>query len=247
MTRFFSRRKPRPTLFDELVAASARLLNAPVDWTVFAYYLGTLLAFYAGLWALAATLFPGLTARLGGMLLVAAALTLPVAGTCIFIADQHLHPRTLATALILLAAARLAPRAWGKPVAAGTMLQAALWMVAATLIHVQMAFYGLLFLGVLLLPPRALEGRLRLLAALVAGVAGASGGEQSARNGRRPHVRAPSTICCSGSGTSGWGPSRPFLYCGPWRDWRGGTGFPRPRPWRGGQRCLQPWDSWRDA
>jgi hypothetical protein len=154
----------KATLFDELVAGSARLLHAPVDWTVFAFYLGTLLAFYAGLWALAARLFPGVRARLGGMLLIAALLTLPIAGTCIFIVDQHLHPRTLATALILLAAARLAPRAWGEPVALREYALAALWMVGATLIHVQMAFYGLLFLGFLLLPPRALEGRLVLLA-----------------------------------------------------------------------------------
>lgn len=188
----FFKAQTKPTLFDELVAASARLLNAPVDWTVFAYYLGTLLAFYAGLWALAERIFPGLRARLGGMLLVAALLTLPVAGTCIFIVDQHLHPRTLATALILLAAARLAPRAWGEPVAAREYAWAALWMAGATAIHVQMAFYGLLFLGVLLLPPRALEGRLGLLASfaplLLARLAERSGPEwQEAARTRTQH------------------------------------------------------------
>ncbi len=160
----FFRPQTEATLFDELVAASARLIHAPVDWTVFAYYLGTLLAFYAGLWALAARLFPGLRARLGGMLLVAALLTLPAAGTCVFIVDQHLHPRTLATALILFAAASVAPRAWGEPVAAREYILAALWMSGATLIHLQMAFYGLLFLGVLLLPPWAPRSRVSLLA-----------------------------------------------------------------------------------
>jgi hypothetical protein len=153
-----------PTLFDDLVAATARALHMPVDWTVFGYYLGTLLAFYAGLWALAARLFPGLRARLAGVLLVGALLTLPIAGTCIFIVDQHLHPRTLATALILWAAARLAPLPGGNAVEAREYALAALLMVGAALIHVQMAFYGVLFLGLLLLPLKALGGRLVLLA-----------------------------------------------------------------------------------
>ena len=43
----------RPMLFDELVAATARVLHLAVDWTVFGYYLATLLAFFAGLWAIA--------------------------------------------------------------------------------------------------------------------------------------------------------------------------------------------------
>jgi len=148
----FFQAQTRATLFDDLVAASSRWSHLPVDWTVFIYYLGTLLAFYAALWAFAARLFPATRARLGGVLLVAAMLTLPVAGTCIFLVDQHLHPRTLAAALILLAAARLTPRAWGEPVPAREFIWASLLVVAAALIHVQMAFYGALFLALLLLP-----------------------------------------------------------------------------------------------
>jgi len=148
----FFQAQAKATLFDELVAASSRLLHLTADWTVFGYYLGTLLAFYAALWAFTARLFPGSRERLGGVLLVAALLTLPVAGTCIFIVDQHLHPRTLATALILLAAAKLAPRSWGEAVRAREYAWAALLMLGAALMHIQMAFYGLLFLALLLLP-----------------------------------------------------------------------------------------------
>jgi hypothetical protein len=154
----------KPTLFDDLVAATVRLSHAPVDWTVFVYYLGTLLTFFAGLWALAAQLFPGFRARLAGVLLTAVLLTLPIAGTCIFIVDQHLHPRTPATALILFAAALLAPRAMGEHLETRDYALAVLLMAGAALIHVQMAFYGALFLGLLLLLPQALGGRLLLLA-----------------------------------------------------------------------------------
>lgn len=162
----FFQLQTRATLFDDLVAVTVRVLHAPVVWTVFGYYLATLLAFYGGLWALAARLFRRTRGRLGGVLLVSALLTLPVAGTCIFIVDQHLHPRTLATALILWAAARLAPRAEGQQtgtldrVGAWDYGAAALLMVGATLIHVQMAFYGVLFLCVLALPAKAMVGRL---------------------------------------------------------------------------------------
>jgi hypothetical protein len=160
----FFKAQTRATLFVDLVAATTRVLHLAVDWTVWGYYLGTLLALYAGLWALQTRLFTGFRARLGGMLVVGSLLTLPVAGTCVFIADQYLHPRTLATALILLAAARLAPRAWGEPVETRQYVLAALLMTAAALIHVQMAFFGALFLAVLLLPVRALIGGLVLLA-----------------------------------------------------------------------------------
>jgi len=84
----FFQPQTRPTLFDDLVAASARVLRAPVDCTVFACYLGTLLAFYAGLWAMASRLFPGLRGRMGGVLLTAALLTMPVAGTSSGIANS---------------------------------------------------------------------------------------------------------------------------------------------------------------
>jgi hypothetical protein len=189
----FFQLQTRPMLFDDLVAATARWLHRAVDQTVFGYFLGTLLAFYAGLWALEARLFPGLRARLGGMLLVGALLTLPVAGTCVFLVDQHLHPRTLATALILLAAARLVP--WGRagnaslpaagagagnaslPAAgaesgnaslpAGDYAWVVLPMMGAAVMHPQMAFYGVLLLVALGLPEGALKPKPVLAAGAV--------------------------------------------------------------------------------
>ena len=170
----FFQPQTRPTLFDDLVAASARVLRAPVDCTVFACYLGTLLAFYAGLWAMASRLFPGLRGRLGGVLLIAALLTMPVAGTCIFIVDQHLHPRTLATGLILWAAAVVIRRTSGEAIRAQDYLLAAVLLIFAALVHVQMAFYGLLFIAALVLPRRQMVGWLVLLAMVAAVLLGAA-------------------------------------------------------------------------
>jgi hypothetical protein len=160
----FFQPQTRPTLFDDLVAATAGALRAPVDATVFGYYLGTLLVFYLGLWALAARLFPGLRGRLGGVLLIGALLTMPVAGTCIFLVDQHLHARTLATGLILLAASLVARRLENEPLRARDYALAGLLLACAAVLHVQMAFYGALFLAALLLPRRPLTGWVVLLA-----------------------------------------------------------------------------------
>lgn len=166
--KIFFEPQTRPMFFDDLVAAVARVLHAPADCAIFGCYLATLLAFYAGLWALASRLFPGRRGRLGGVLLIASLLTMPIAGTSIFIVDQHLHPRTMATALILWAAALVAPRELGAVAKTRRdYVLALLLMLGAALVHVQMAFYGALFLAALLLPWRPRVGILVLLAAAV--------------------------------------------------------------------------------
>jgi hypothetical protein len=82
---------------------------------------------------------------------VAALLTMPVAGVAIYIADQHLHPRMLATALVLVAASVLLPLPEER-VSLNRAAVSLLLIALATLIHVQMAFYGLVFLIFLVLP-----------------------------------------------------------------------------------------------
>ena len=63
-------------------------------------------ALFLILWAvrkIASQLFAEEAARWGGVAMVAAMFTLPVTGTALYMTDQHLHPRTLATAMILFA------------------------------------------------------------------------------------------------------------------------------------------------
>jgi hypothetical protein len=91
------------------------------------------------LWAchsIARRLFPQARAQWAGVAMVAAMFTLPVAGTALFLADQHLHPRNIAAALILLAVSRiLAARRW----------QAIPLLIAAFLMHPLMAAMGVSF------------------------------------------------------------------------------------------------------
>jgi hypothetical protein len=68
--------------------------------------------------------------------MIAAMLSLPVAGTALYLADQHLHPRNVATGLILLATSRiLADKRW----------QAIPLLLLAIVIHPIMAALGVSF------------------------------------------------------------------------------------------------------
>jgi len=63
-------------------------------------------------------------------------LTLPVSGTAVYLADQHLHPRNMATALVLLAVSRiLRDKRW----------QAVPFLLVSFVLHPIMALLGISF------------------------------------------------------------------------------------------------------
>ncbi len=126
----------RPTLFDEMVAASVRATHLPLETVVFRWQILSIFLLLWACWRLACRCFAAAEARWAGVALVAALLTMPVAGTALYLADQYLHPRTLATAGILFAVVEVLDR---------RLFVAVLWIVLAALLHVQMAFYGALF------------------------------------------------------------------------------------------------------
>ncbi len=126
----------RATLQGAMVAASVRATRVSLETAVFAWHVLSIFFLLLASWRLASRCFATQEARWGAVALVAALLTLPVAGTSLYLADQHLHPRTLATAWILLALVDVLDR---RP------LRAVLWIALATVVHLQMAFYGVLF------------------------------------------------------------------------------------------------------
>lgn len=109
----FFRVQLQATLFDRGMAGFVRATGISVSW---AELLWQLVSLYLTLWAvhrIARRLFPEPRARWGGIAMVAAMFALPVAGTALNIADQYLHPRNLATAIILFAVERaLARKTW---------------------------------------------------------------------------------------------------------------------------------------
>lgn len=133
--RFF-KLQMQATEFDRCMAGFVRLTQIPVAWAELFWQLVSL---FLILWAakkIANRLFRETSAPWAAVAMIAAMFTLPVAGTALYMVDQHLHPRTLATAAILLAIdAVLAKKHW----------QTALLLLAACFLHPLMAILGISF------------------------------------------------------------------------------------------------------
>ena len=130
------------TVFDNLISEFVRLTGIPVEWSALLWQFAAL---FVTLWAcgkIAALVFQEVHARWAAVAMVAAMFTLPASGSALTIADQHLHPRTLATALILLAVWRILD---------GKRWQAVLFLIPAFLIHPIMSVLGISFCGFLTL------------------------------------------------------------------------------------------------
>jgi hypothetical protein len=131
----------RATFMTQLVVASVRLSGVTLDTAVFVWHVLSVFLLLLAVRRFSARCFKTPEAQWGSVALVAALFTMPVAGTSLYIVDQYLHPRTLATALIVLSIVQMLDRRW---------LKAVLWIALAALLHIQMAFYGVLlgfFLG----------------------------------------------------------------------------------------------------
>lgn len=150
----FFRIQLQATVFDRFMASFVRWSQLRIDW---AELLWQLIALFLILWAvkkIANKLFAEEIARWAGVAMVAAMFTLPVSGTALFLADQHLHPRTLATAMILLAVWRILDR---------SVWHAALLLLAACAMHPLMAVLGISFCAFLCLTTiDSMRSRLRL-------------------------------------------------------------------------------------
>jgi hypothetical protein len=132
----FFRLQLQASYFDNVVSGFVRLTHISVETTVFLWQLGSITLILFSCWSIARKLFDEERAHWAGVALVAAMFTLPVAGTALYLADQHLHARNVATALILLAVAR---------VLAGHRWQAAPLLLLAFLMHPIMAAMGISF------------------------------------------------------------------------------------------------------
>ncbi len=127
----------RLSLFAPIVGGSARVLHLPVDLAICLWHVaGIFLLLLAG-WQVAAACFSSVHARWSAVLLLAAALPTPVAGTALTIMDPYLTARSFSTPMTLFAVACCLTKKWA----------AAFTFVAlAALVHPQMAVYGLGFL-----------------------------------------------------------------------------------------------------
>jgi len=89
------------TFFPNVVAFSLRVTHLPMEVGLFLWHVASIFLLLLGCRELGGLLFsnerqPNARARWGGVCLVAALLTIPVAGTALYVLDQYLNPRNLA-------------------------------------------------------------------------------------------------------------------------------------------------------
>ena len=138
----FFKLQMQASAFDDFMACFVRWTRMPLAWAELFWQLAAL---FLILWAskkILNLLFRENSARWAGVAMVGAMFTLPVAGSALYMADQHLHPRNLVAALILLAVWRIL---------AGNRLQAVPFLLAAFLFHPLMTVFGLSFCAFLTL------------------------------------------------------------------------------------------------
>ena len=128
------------SVFDKMMAAWVRATHIPLSWSE---VIGQFLAAFLLLWGcrrIAQRCFPTAAGQWAGVALVGVLFSLPVAGTALYIFDQYLHPRALATALILAAILAVVEQRW--------VLCAGL-LAAAVVMHPIMGVFGVSYCVIL--------------------------------------------------------------------------------------------------
>lgn len=119
----------RMTLFPNVLAFFLRVTHLPLTAGLFLWQIISIYLLLLACWQLAAQFFPGARARWGAVCLVAALLTIPVAGTALYIMDQYVNPRNLAAFAGIFALASLLEK---------KHLRAFLWLAFAASMHPMM-------------------------------------------------------------------------------------------------------------
>ena len=97
----------RLTLFDKLIAASVRVSHLSFDMTVFIWYAASIFLTLLACWEWNNEFFSEPEGRWAGVAMFAGLLTLPVAGTSLYILDQYLTPRAIVLFALLFAISTL--------------------------------------------------------------------------------------------------------------------------------------------
>lgn len=132
----------RLTLFPNLIAFSVRLTHLPFAVVLLLWQLAAIFLLLLACWQLSGRFFDSGRARWAAMALVAALLTLPVAGTALYLLDQYLNPRNLAAFSGVFAVVRALQRRY---------VGAGLWLAFAAAMHPFMTFFAASYCALLVL------------------------------------------------------------------------------------------------
>ncbi len=144
------------TLFPNLISWTAKLFRLPLDWTLFLWHFTTVFLFLLACFQIAAKCFPTWRGRWGAVAMIAALLTLPVAGTALYIFDQYLNPRSFSIFSVLFAIDAYTARKY---------LRVSFWLIFTAVIHPLMTVFGIAFIILLAIMKRLSQSKLQMSAA----------------------------------------------------------------------------------
>jgi len=124
------------TFYPNLIALSARITHLPLEWTLLLWHFVSIFVLLAGCWKLGNLCFRSPQAAWAGSILVATLLTIPVAGTALYIMDQYLNPRSFSTATAVWIVTSGLEKKY---------FRVAIWVVVTALVHPLMAVFSLGF------------------------------------------------------------------------------------------------------
>ena len=141
------------TFFPNLIAWTVRLTHLSLDWALFLWYLISVFLFLLACWKIASKCFSSQAGRWAAVVMVASLLTLPVAGTALYIFDAYLNPRSFSAFGIVFAIDATLER---------KSFIATLWLILTAVIQPLMVVFGMTFVLLLLMLDK---GRDRLASA----------------------------------------------------------------------------------
>ena len=134
------------SLLPNLIAASVRFSHLPFDWVILFWHTLSIFLLLLACLQLSRVLFSEERAQWAGVTLLAALLTLPVAGTALYIADQYLNPRAFALFAGIFGTTAVIKKKY---------LQAGLWICCAATVHLLMAVFAVSWLFFLVVASRS--------------------------------------------------------------------------------------------
>jgi hypothetical protein len=128
------------TLFPNFIAASVRLTHLPLSVMLLFWQAASIFLLLLACWQLSRRCFSDENACWAGVALVASLLTVPVAGTALYVMDQYINPRNLVAFAVVFAIVEMLDKKY---------VQAGLFLLFAAVVHPLMSVFALSFCVVL--------------------------------------------------------------------------------------------------
>jgi hypothetical protein len=132
----------RMTFFPQLIAGSMRVTHLPLSAALLAWHFLSIFLLLLGCWRIASLCFEEKHAAWCGVALVGSLLSIPIAGTRLFLMDPYFTTRSLSAPGALLGVSKALEEKY---------FAAALWILFTAAIHTLMAVFAAVYVGIILL------------------------------------------------------------------------------------------------